>query len=396
MTAPRNARRRAPATLVVLTLLLLGCKEQVNEFVPPPPPTVTVANPVEEEITTWVEFTGRTEATEFVEIRARVQGFLEVVHFEDGDVVEKGALLFEIEEEPFVAARNAAAAELERLKASADLANATLERTKKAAEAQAASEIEVLIAEAERDEAEAAVKSGQAALDQAELDLGYTKIHAPIGGRLSRTMVDPGNLVGAGDSTLLTTIVADELIYTYFNIDERSLLEFLRNRPRGTRREGGERPTVELILADGDPYEQSGVIDFASNIADPNTGTVEVRAIFPNEEGVLYPGLFARVRVPRDTSDRITIPDIAIQRDQAGSHVLIVRDDGTVERRAVAPGQRVGTRLIILEGLATDDSVIVNGIQRARPGLKVNAETESDADSTPPPADPRGDSEADG
>jgi len=366
--------RSVVLVLLCVAWLVSGCDQQ-NEFIPPPPPTVTIASPVEETYTVTREFTGRTEATETVEIRARVQGFLEAVEFRDGDIVEAGDVLFRLEREPFEAALASAIAERDRAQASLDLAEAVLDRTELAAKSKAVSELEVLEKRAERDVAEANRKAAEAAVAQAELDLSYTVIHAPIGGRLSRRYVDVGNLVGAGESTLLTTLVADNPIFVYFNVDERRVLDFLRTRPAGGPTAGrrADPPRVTLFLADGVEYPSPGEITFAENVVNPDTGTVTVRATFENDEELLYPGLFARVSVPMDEKRGLLVPQVALQRDQAGWFVLAVDGEGVVYRRDVELGPRQGPRRVVLSGLAADDRVIVRGVQRARPGSRVNA-----------------------
>jgi RND family efflux transporter MFP subunit len=353
-----------------------------NEFVAPPPPAVTVATPQQRPVTTHVEFTGRTAALEEIEVRARVQGFLQSIEFTDGDTVEKGTLLFRIEPEQYQAVLAAAKAELAGKQAALSLAETTVERAGRAYEGGAVSDIEMMEAEARRDAAKAAVQAAQAAVDTAELDLSYTEIRAPIAGRLARSYVDVGNLVGSGETTLLTTIVVDDPIHVYFNADERALLQALRDRPRDDPQRK-PRP-LSLQLADGTEYPITGLADFAENRVDPLTGTLQIRAVFDNPDGELYPGFFVRVLMPRETAEAMLVPEVSLQRDLAGPFVLVVDETGMVHRRDVELGDRVGPDRVIASGLEPGERVIVNGLQRARPGIQVDArEAETAARAAP-------------
>lgn len=364
---------RLLVTVGCLGALLVGCGPE-NTFQPPPAPTVTVSRPEVREVTTYDVFTGRTEAVETVEIRARVAGFLESIEFEPSDRVEAGQVLFTIEKAPFEARRDAAQASLAQAVATRDLMEATYLKVKESAEAQAASEIEVMEAEAKRDAAVAEVAAAEAALASAEIDLGYTTIKSPVAGQVSRDLVNIGNLVGASDASLLTTVVVDDPIHVYFNVDERTLLAYLDSRSRSARQEQRAQREVTIELLDGRVYGETGYPDFADNRVDPDTGTIQVRAVLPNPNGELYPGLFVRVRIRKSTGEAMLVPDVAIQRDMVGPYVLVVGDDGVVERRDVAIGGRDGRMRIVESGVDPDERVIVNGLQRAREGIEVDAE----------------------
>lgn len=368
--------------VIVLLAALIGC-EKPNEFVPPAPRTVSVAVPIEREVTNYVEFTGRTDATETVEIRARVKGFLETVDFTPAQLVEAGDQLFTIEREPFEAALDAARAQVARSQAEVELSTTTSERFRQAFDLGAATELEVAEAEAKEKVARANLQASGAAVVEAEINLSYTTITSPIQGRMSRELVDAGNLVGAGESTLLTSVVQDDPLYVYFTVNERELLQYLEHRPEP----GKESPTknkVQLRLADGRLYGRPGTIDFTDNRIDPLTGTLQVRAIFPNPDALLYPGLFARLRIPIETKTAMLVPDVAIQRDIQGYFVYVVNAENRVERRNIDRGAKHGRLRVVHSGLKLDDRVVVNGIQRARAGIQVQPELVEIDDNTTP------------
>ncbi|GAB5495998.1 MAG: efflux RND transporter periplasmic adaptor subunit [Phycisphaerales bacterium] len=354
-----------------------GCKEDVT-FAPPPPPQVTVATPILQDVTTNKEFTGQLAAERVVDVRARVQGYLRTVEFEEGSIVtgpsdtEPGQVLFTIEPEPFEARLSAAEAELAQAVASRDLAAVRRDRTQQALEQAAASEIEVIEREAEVAVAEAAVLAAQAQVDAAEIELAYTTIHAPLSGRVSRSMVDPGNLVGGGEATLLTTIVQDDPIYAYIEIAERDLLAIVGEAERRPeRRSDEEAKPITLLTADGNSYSTTGTFDFAETVLDSDTGTLTARAAFANPDGKLLPGMFVRLLVPDLTGEQMLVPEVAVLRDLAGPYVLIVNDENGVERRTIEVSQVVHGSRIVTGGLEVTDRVIVNGVQQAFPGSTV-------------------------
>ena len=232
---------------------------------------------------------------------------------------------------------------------------------------------EFVEAQAAYEGAKASLLATEAAVAQAELDLAYTRIAAPIGGRVNRSAVDTGNLVGQGEPTLLTTIVSWEPIHVYFTISEREVLDFRRRRI-GAK----EKPAdieARLTLADGTAYPLPGRIDYADNRVDPQTGTIRVRAVFENPDRLLVPGIFARVRIPRKKSQATLVPEVALQRDLGGYFVLTVNDKGVVARRDVTVGANVGEYKVIASGLDGGERIVIRGLQRARPGVHVNAES---------------------
>jgi RND family efflux transporter MFP subunit len=361
---------------VVMSLVLFvatGCPDR-NTFVEPQAPEVTVARPQVRDIVYYLDFTGRTEAVETVEVRARVKGFLDAVLFKPSQVVQKGTLLFQIEPESFQAALDSAEADASAAKATYDLAVVTHDRAKKAFDKGALTDLELRQTAAERDAAKAAYDSMLASVDVAKLDLSYTTIHAPVTGRVSRDYVSVGNLVGSTEPTLLTSMVVDDPIYAYFNVDERFLLENSRRIDRSNPKESPNRMSrVELQFADGVDYGLAGEVDFGDNRVDPNTGTLQARAVFQNPNGELFPGLFVRVRFPRPLSDAILVPELALQRDIVGNFLFVVDDQGVVQRRDVVLGPRIGTERVVESGIDQMERVIVNGLQRARQGSTVTA-----------------------
>ncbi len=371
----RNAtifRKSALWIIPSLALALSGCQPR-NEYIPPPPPMVTVSKPVVQNVTEYAEFSGTTESFEFVEIRARVEGFLQSIHFQPGSVVKKGDLLFTIDPKPFQARLDEARAELERRQAELRQAEATLKRKEMAFKANAVSELEVIQSRADRDVAKAAIEGALAAIETAKINLSYTKIHAPTKGRIGRNLVDQGNLVGSGESTLLATIVQDDPIYAYFNINERDFVYYQSRRTGADGPTNGDgRARVELGLAGDDGYPFEGFIDFVDNRLDPSTGTIQVRGVFPNPDRRLWPGLFVRIRVPLGiTENALLVPDVSLGSDQRGRFLLTVNPEGLVEYRPVKPGTLVGGLREIREGLSLEDRVIVAGVQSARPGSPV-------------------------
>jgi len=351
-----------------------------NEYVEPPPPKVTVARPESRSVVDYLEFTGTTRAINTVEIRARIPGVLREVNFEEGSFVEQGALLFVIEPDEYQARVNRAQASLEVARTGKALANATLARMEQAFKTRAVSELDVLEARAKADAAAAHVDSARAELEQAKLDLGYTQIHAPIGGRVGRRRVDPGNLVGAEEKTLLTTIVQYDPIYAYFDMSERDLLATAKDRPSDAR--SSERPPIpaQLGRASDDGYPFEGRVDFSDQEVDPETGTFLIRGVFPNPQPIqLLPGLFVRLRIPAKTREgALLVSDRAVGSDQGGKYLLIVDDQDVVQHRSVEVGALVDGMRVIESGIQADAWVVVNGLLRARPGSKVVPEREGE------------------
>ena len=344
------------------------------------PPQVTVASPVYQEITEWDEFTGQFAAVEYVELRARVSGYLQSIHFEDGQMVEKGNLLFVIDPRPYEIALAAAKARLDEATARVELANRQLSR---------ASELrrEDFVAASTYDEraqeaaaSAAAVESAKAAIRQAELDLEFTRITAPISGRIGRHAVSVGNLIadgGGNQATMLATIVSLDPIYFDFDLSEADFLAYQRAAASGRLKSTRGGVEVFAHLPDEEQWTMKGRLGFVDNRVDRATGTIRARAEFPNPDLLVTPGQFGRVRIPgSDPYKAIMIPDSALVTDQSNKLVMTVSSDGTVVPKVVRPGpgyDPLGLR-IIRDGLEPTDRIIINGLMRARPGAKVTAE----------------------
>jgi RND family efflux transporter MFP subunit len=367
---------------------LFGCGEP-NTYVPPPPPEVTVARPEKRAVTETMSFTGNLQAVRTVELVARVPGFLEKVLFQDGQDVRENDLLFVIEQAPYQAAVVGAEAGLQKAEAELAQAKITTARLQQAARTGAVSRQQLDEAEAREQVARGQVLAMQASLDQARINLGYTEIRAPFSGRIGRRLIDPGNFVGAGGTpTTLATLDQLRPIYAFFNIDERSVLRIKQlQRDRGGPNYR-ERPVpVSIGLQTEQDFPHSGQIDFVATGIDPNTGTLQVRAIFANTNGALLPGAFVRIRIPIGERDgTLLVPQLALGTNQAGRYVLIVSDQGVVEQRTVTTGSREGQMQVVESGLTADDWVVVNGIQRARPGARVTPVREEQAAAAPPAA----------
>ncbi|KIX15254.1 efflux RND transporter periplasmic adaptor subunit [Dethiosulfatarculus sandiegensis] len=366
---------------LTIGLLLVGCKGQENKYQAPPPPTVTVSEPAQRTVKVWAEYTGNTVALESVDIRARVEGYLEKIAFEPSAKVSRGQLLFKIDPKPFQAKVNQAKADLATAKAELSLAEATLTRKARAFKAKAVSEVEVIQAKAEKAKAEASIQAAEAAVEAAQIDLGYTSINSPIDGRISRSLVDVGNLVGAGETTKLSNIVKIDPIYAYFNVSEQDILYYQRMARENKNRQqtAEERGTIFLATAESDEFSYRGSIDYIDNQVDAATGTIQVRAVFPNSEGRLVPGYFVRLRLAIETrGNAVLVPDVALGTDQRGKYLYVVDDKNQVEYRSVEVGalEPDGLRLID-KGLKPKEKVVVNGLLRVRPGIKVNPQTEA-------------------
>jgi len=381
----RLAKYLSPILAVALTLA--GCSQQSAPPPPPPPPQVTVATPLVKAVTDWDEYTGRLASVKSVEIRARVSGYLESVHFRDGAIVKKGKLLFVIDPLPYQAVLDEQQAALNQAQVRLDLTKKELTRAQRLFKSHAISEEAFDIRTKEKHEATAALRGAKALVESAKLNVQFTRVKAPITGRISRALVTEGNLVSGGTagSTLLTTIVSLDPIHFYFTADERAVLRYLRLDKAGTRPSSQDNPNpVRLQLADEQGFPHQGHMDFVDNRIDQATGTMQARAIFKNPYHVLVPGMFAQIQLLGEGPyEALMIPDEAIGADMAQRFVFVIDENNVPQRRPVVLGRVVDGLRIIRNGLNRNDRVVIKGIQRVRPGSPVNPQP-ADLAETPP------------
>jgi RND family efflux transporter MFP subunit len=359
--------RRTFALLVPPLLSLLAACAAASAA---EPPEVTVATPAVREVTDHAEFAGRVEAAAVVEVRPRVSGYLDKVHFRDGAEVKKGELLFEIDPRPYEAELAKATAALAVAEARLQRAEAELKRAKALMTRQAMSQEEYDRILADRSEAEAGVVLAKAALAQARLTLGFTKVTSPMDGRVGRRQLDPGNLV-RGDETLLATVVAVKPARVAFEVDEKTWLRLVRLAREGKAKPAEAGLPVEVGLADEDSFPHKGRLDFVDTRLDPKTGTLPARVVLEDGDGLL-PGRFARVRLAvGEPYKALLVPEEAVATEGGGASVLVVGDKGVVELREVVLGSRQGKSRVVSRGLGEDDRVVVGGPKGLRPGTAV-------------------------
>jgi multidrug efflux system membrane fusion protein len=363
---------------VVPLLCAAGCKPK-SHLATQQPPAVSVVQPIAREVIEWDEYIGRLESPQTVEIRARVSGYLDKVHFKEGKEVKKGDLLFTIDPRPYQAEFDHADAEYQRAMSQAELAKNDFERAKRLIATKAISEEDYDTKAKTYAAGLAAVRSAKAATDAARLNLEFTEIRAPIDGRISRALVTEGNLVSGGVSgagaSLLTTLVSLDPLYCYGDADERAILKYIRLSKEGTRVSARDKEIpVEIALADETGFPHKGYMDFVENRVDPNTGTLRARGVFANADHSLSPGFFARMRIPGSGKyPALLIPDRALGSDQAQKFVYVVNAEKKVEFRPVKIGPMIDGLRIVKEGLKQGEQVIVEGLMRVRPGIVVGA-----------------------
>jgi RND family efflux transporter MFP subunit len=370
--ATRWIRWNFPMFAVVLALVS-GCGRQ--QQVAPPPPEVSTLQPVVKEVTEWDDFTGRLEPIKSVEVRARVSGWLDSIHFKDGQMVKAGDLLFVIDPRPYEAEAERTRAELKRAEAQRNLGLQNFQRAEKLVGGSVIAQEQFDTRRNEYEIAAANVLEAQAAAKAAELNLEFTQVKAPIDGRISRRYADEGNFItgGSDQSTLLTTIVPFNPLYATFDADERLVLKYTRLDLSGQRQSSREAANpVRIALADEREFSHEGKMDFVDNRLDSETGTLRARALIDNPDGLLTPGLFVRVQLKgRGPYSALLIPDEAIGTDQSKRFVMVVDKEGLAQRRFVTPGRLYEGLRAVEEGLTPEDRVIVSGLMRVRPGMPV-------------------------
>ena len=378
------------AGALAISVALSGCDHK-SESPKSAPPVVYVTPAISKKIVEWDEYTGRLASTDRVEVRARVSGYLESVHFKDGQTVKEGDLLFVIDPRPYQAKYDRAVGGLRQADAKLKLAQLNDQRTAKLSANKVISQEEIDSRRNELLQAQAAFEAAKADADEAKLALDFTRVTAPISGRIDRKLVTEGNLIrgsDTGDPTLLTTIVSLDPIYCYFEVDERSMLKYQRLDREGKRPSSRRVANpVQLQLADETGFPHEGHMDFVENQVDPQSDTIQGRAVFPNPDFFLTPGIFARVRLVGSAEyEAVLIPDQAIVSDQSQKFVNVVKPDGSVEYRKVELGPINDGLRIVRSGLQPGEKVITRGMQRLLPGVKVQAQPdESTATPSPTP-----------
>jgi membrane fusion protein, multidrug efflux system len=370
-------RAIALGSILLVAQLLAGCDGKPAADAAPPPPSVTVARPLQKTITEWDEYTGRFTPLESVEVRARVSGFIDSVHFQEGQIVKQGDPLFVIDPRPYRLAVEQAKADVDRAQAKLEIADLDVQRATPLVRSQTLTEREFDTRQSTQHDAAGQVASAQAALKQAELNLEWTEVRAPIGGRISDKRVDAGNLITGGQSgaTLLTVIVSIDPIHFVFDGSEADFLRYARLAAAGGRRSSRDvQNPVSVRLADETDYKHPGRMDFVDNVVNSKTGTIRGRAIFDNKDGLLTPGFFGRLRLFGGEHDGLLVPDGAVASDQSSKIVFTVAEDGTVGTKLVELGPMVDGLRVIRSGLAPTDRIVIDGLQRARPGGKVTAQ----------------------
>lgn len=361
-------------------LFIASCDGNENTYVPPPPLKVIVTSPTIQTVEENLEFTGNTAAIETVKLVARVEGYLEKIHFQDGQRVKKNDLLFTIQQSQYRADVLGVQGEIDAIKAQLQHAETEYQRYLGLYKQKAAAATEVDRWLYNRDSARAELESAQAKLENANLNLGYTTVTAPFDGRMGRHLIDAGNLVGSGQETVLAEINRIDPIYVYFTINERDLLRVTQGE-QGSNTQSPSRQNTQVLymgLSSQDGYPYQGKLDFAAITVNPQTGTLQLRGIFPNPDGKIVPGLFARVRAPyTQVHDAVLIPAQAVGFDQQGNYVLTVNEKNIVERRSVETGEQIGEMRVITSGLKGDERLIVEGLLRAIPGHEVAPEEAS-------------------
>ncbi|WP_315315421.1 efflux RND transporter periplasmic adaptor subunit [Pantoea vagans] len=360
--------------MVLLITQLSGCDKGVAQNAPPPPPEVSAAPVLIKPVSQWDNFNGRVEAVQSVQLRPRVSGYIDAVNYREGDEVRKGQVLFTIDDRSYRAALEQAKAELARARSQASLARSESGRSEKLIGTQAISREAWEQRRSAASQAQADVLAAEAAVDMAQLNLDFTRVTAPIDGRASRAMITAGNLVTAGDSaSVLTTLVSQQQMYVYFDVDENTFLNY-----QAMARQGQQRHALpaEIGLVGEQGFPHQGRIDFMDNQLTASTGTIRMRALLDNQQRQFTPGLFARVRLPGSAQfEAVLIDDKAVLTDQDRKYVYVVDGEGKAQRRDIQPGAMADGLRIVKSGLQAGDKVIIAGLQKVfMPGMPVTAQ----------------------
>lgn len=360
--------------MVLLITQLSGCDKGVAQNAPPPPPEVSAAPVLIKPVSQWDNFNGRVEAVQSVQLRPRVSGYIDSVNYREGDEVKKGQVLFTIDDRSYRAALEQAKAELARARSQASLARSESGRSEKLIGTQAISREAWEQRRSAASQAQADVLAAEAAVDMAQLNLDFTRVTAPIDGRASRAQITAGNLVTAGDSaSVLTTLVSQQQMYVYFDVDENTFLNY-----QAMARQGQQRHAlpVEIALVGEQGFPHQGKIDFTDNQLTASTGTIRMRALLDNQQRQFTPGLFARVRLPGSAQfEAMLIDDKAVLTDQDRKYVYVVDGEGKAQRRDIQPGAMIDGLRIVKSGLHAGDKVIIAGLQKVfMPGMPVTAQ----------------------
>ena len=372
--------------VIASTLLLAACGRE-NRYVAPPPPRVTVATPLQQSVTHYLEATGNTAAVNSADLVARVSGFIQEVNYQDGALVKKGALLFTIEPEPYKVKLDQAKAAEEGARATLKQAQADFDRQTQLVARQAGTQATLDQSQATRESTKSGLQQAEANTRIAALNLEYAHVTAPFDGVVTARQVSVGQFVGSGATpTVLATIIQNDPIYVNFNVSEQDVLRIRADiARRGLTQDDLKKVPVEVGLQSETGYPHQGTLDYASPSINPSTGTLAVRAALQNANRILLPGYFVRVRVPvGEPQNALLVPDSAIGSDQGGRYVLVVDKDNVVEQRKVEIGPRADERRVIESGLNPQDRVVVAGILRAIPGQKVDPQMQSAAATTAP------------
>jgi RND family efflux transporter MFP subunit len=384
-----RGRKAARIVTCALSIVLAGCGKKPAPQAPPPP-GVTVAQPTRQTVTDYVELTGNTQAIYTVQLVARVSGYLEKVLFQDGQMVEKDQPLFLIQQNTYQENLRQTEATLSQYRAQLEYAESQFTRYSILVERKAASQSDVENWRYQRDTAQANLHSAEAQRDLAQLNLNYTDVRAPFNGRIDRRLVDPGNLVGTGGNTVLASVSQIDPIYVYFNIGDRDLSRLINGSHWTPGHSTAEKWPVLMGLPNEEGYPHEGQLDYAAISLATTTGTLLMRGSFPNPDGAVLAGLYARVRVPLEPREALLIPQMALDNDQQGSYVLVVNEKNTVERRNIRTGPVVGNLEVIEQGLAGKEWVVVTGLQKAMPGRQVTPQRQGGSPlpepNTPPSA----------